>query len=74
MKRPTIKTVIADDEAELDAKTAAAQVRPPVQIDIEDYTAGGKLKLDPGEPDDPRSMATTSRSRPCRPRRKSRSM
>lgn len=44
-KRPQTKIVIADDEAELEARTTAATARPPVQIDIEDYSAGGKLEL-----------------------------
>lgn len=53
MKRPAVKTVIADDLEQLEAKTADAAARTPVQVDIEDYTAGGKLKLDPGEPPAP---------------------
>jgi hypothetical protein len=53
MKRPTIKTVIADDLEQLEAKTADATHRPQTQIDIEDYTAGGTLTLQPGEPSVP---------------------
>lgn len=47
MKRPTAsKILVADSPEELDQKVADASQRPPVQIDIEDYAAGGKLTLE----------------------------
>lgn len=46
MKRPATKVLVADSPEELDQKTADATARPAVQVDVEDYTAGGKLQLE----------------------------